>query len=53
MNKKLREENDAERFEKQELMRSLQQNQQLLLNQTQTVRRQKQELQTQRQMFQV
>ncbi|XP_013867629.1 coiled-coil domain-containing protein 73 [Austrofundulus limnaeus] len=52
VNKKLQEENDAERFEKKELMRSLQQNQQLLLNQTQTVRRLEQELQSQRQMFQ-
>ncbi|XP_047452661.1 coiled-coil domain-containing protein 73-like [Mugil cephalus] len=52
MNKKLREENESERAEKKEMMRSLQKTQQLLLSQTQTVRRGEQELQTQRQMYQ-
>ncbi|XP_014864692.1 PREDICTED: coiled-coil domain-containing protein 73 isoform X2 [Poecilia mexicana] len=51
MNKKLREENVAERAEKQKLMRALQHNQQLLLSQTQTVRRLEQELESQTQMF--
>ncbi|XP_038161456.1 COP1-interactive protein 1-like [Cyprinodon tularosa] len=47
MNKKLREENVAERTEKQKLMRSLQHNQQMMLSQTQTVRRLEQELESQ------
>ncbi|XP_043981089.1 paramyosin-like isoform X2 [Gambusia affinis] len=51
INKKLREENVAERAEKQKLMRSLQHNQQLLLSQTQTVRRIEQELESQTGMF--
>ncbi|XP_013767861.1 coiled-coil domain-containing protein 73 isoform X2 [Pundamilia nyererei] len=49
MNKKLREENATELAEKQEVIRSLQHTQQLLLSQTQTVRRVELELQTQRQ----
>ncbi|XP_047189157.1 uncharacterized protein LOC118315165 [Scophthalmus maximus] len=53
MNKKLGEENVAVRAEKQEVMRSLQQNQQLLLSQTQTVNRVERELQTQREQNQV
>ncbi|XP_027128138.1 coiled-coil domain-containing protein 73 isoform X2 [Larimichthys crocea] len=48
MNKKLREENVSIRAEKQEVMRSLQHTQQLLLSQTQTVSRAELELQTQR-----
>ncbi|AWP08935.1 putative myosin-1-like [Scophthalmus maximus] len=52
MNKKLGEENVAVRAEKQEVMRSLQQNQQLLLSQTQTVNRVERELQTQREQNQ-
>ncbi|XP_030587618.1 coiled-coil domain-containing protein 73 isoform X2 [Archocentrus centrarchus] len=48
MNKNLREENETERAEKQEVIRSLQHTQQLLLSQTQTVRRVELELQTQR-----
>ncbi|KAM9753695.1 coiled-coil domain-containing protein 73 [Menidia menidia] len=52
MNHKLREENAAERAEKQELMKSLQHVQQLLLSQTQTVRRVELELQSQTETFQ-
>ncbi|XP_075327318.1 coiled-coil domain-containing protein 73 [Odontesthes bonariensis] len=52
MNKKLGQENLTERAEKQELMKSLQHIQQLLLSQTQTVRRVELELQTQTQMYQ-
>nr|XP_020460019.1 coiled-coil domain-containing protein 73 isoform X14 [Monopterus albus] len=51
MNKKFREENLTLRAEKQEVMRSLQHNQQLLLNQTQAVSRVEQELQTQREKY--
>ncbi|XP_029289988.1 coiled-coil domain-containing protein 73 isoform X2 [Cottoperca gobio] len=52
MNKKLREENEAVRSEKQEVMRSLQHTQQLLLCQTQTVSRVDLEMQTQREQYQ-
>ncbi|XP_071362220.1 coiled-coil domain-containing protein 73 isoform X2 [Trachinotus anak] len=52
MNMKLREENVAVRAEKQEVMRSLQHTQQLLLSQTQTVNRLELELQTQREQYQ-
>ncbi|MEQ2231475.1 hypothetical protein ILYODFUR_000815, partial [Ilyodon furcidens] len=52
INKKLSQENVAERAEKKRLMRSLQHNQQLLLSQTQTVRRIEQELESQTVMFQ-
>ncbi|XP_054891531.1 coiled-coil domain-containing protein 73-like [Poeciliopsis prolifica] len=51
MNRKLREENFAERAEKQKLMGSLQHNQQLLLSQTQTIRRIEQEMESQTEMF--
>ncbi|XP_054589371.2 coiled-coil domain-containing protein 73 isoform X2 [Nothobranchius furzeri] len=50
--KKLREENIAEHREKQELMRFLQQNQQLLLNQTRATTRLELELRTQTEAFQ-
>ncbi|XP_018559579.1 coiled-coil domain-containing protein 73 [Lates calcarifer] len=53
MNKKLREENVAVRAEKQEVMRSLQHTQQLLLSQTQTVNGIELELHTQREQYQV
>ncbi|XP_030587620.1 coiled-coil domain-containing protein 73 isoform X3 [Archocentrus centrarchus] len=53
MNKNLREENETERAEKQEVIRSLQHTQQLLLSQTQTVRRVELELQTQRHEYKV
>ncbi|XP_035858596.1 uncharacterized protein LOC116057600 isoform X4 [Sander lucioperca] len=52
MNKKLWDENLAMRAEKQEVMRSLQHTQQLLLSQTQTVSRVELELQTQREQYQ-
>ncbi|XP_034734215.1 sporulation-specific protein 15-like isoform X2 [Etheostoma cragini] len=52
MNKKLRDENIAVRAEKQEVMKSLQHTQQLLLSQTQTVSRLELELQTQREQYQ-
>ncbi|XP_068567702.1 coiled-coil domain-containing protein 73 isoform X2 [Cebidichthys violaceus] len=52
MNKKLRDENVAVRAEKQEVMRSLQHTQQLLLSQTQTVSRVELELQSQREQYQ-
>ncbi|XP_054475549.1 restin homolog isoform X2 [Anoplopoma fimbria] len=52
MNRKLREDNAAVRAEKQEVMRSLQHTQQLLLSQTQTVSRVELELQTQREQYQ-
>ncbi|KAF1387170.1 hypothetical protein PFLUV_G00102570 [Perca fluviatilis] len=52
MNKKLGDENLAVRAEKQEVMRSLQHTQQLLLSQTQTVSRVELELQTQREQYQ-
>ncbi|XP_044049416.1 coiled-coil domain-containing protein 73-like isoform X6 [Siniperca chuatsi] len=52
MNKKLGEENVAVRAEKQEVMRSLQHTQQLLLSQTQIVSRVELELQTQREQYQ-
>ncbi|XP_031731534.1 coiled-coil domain-containing protein 73 isoform X2 [Anarrhichthys ocellatus] len=52
MNKKLREENVAVRAEKQDVMRSLQHTQQLLLSQTQTVSRAERELQSQREQYQ-
>ncbi|XP_028305758.1 coiled-coil domain-containing protein 73 [Gouania willdenowi] len=52
MIKKLQDEVDAERAEKQEVIRSLQQTQGLLLNQTQTVKRAEVELQSQREKFQ-
>nr|XP_019960903.1 PREDICTED: uncharacterized protein LOC109641042 [Paralichthys olivaceus]XP_019960904.1 PREDICTED: uncharacterized protein LOC109641042 [Paralichthys olivaceus] len=51
-NKKLEEENVAVRAEKQELVMSLQHNQQLLLSQTQTVTRVEMELQTQQEQCQ-
>ncbi|XP_026221123.1 myosin-1 [Anabas testudineus] len=52
MNKKLCEENEAVRTEKQEVMRSLQQAQHLILTQTQTVSRVELELQTHREQYQ-
>ncbi|XP_073327458.1 coiled-coil domain-containing protein 73 isoform X2 [Pagrus major] len=52
MNKQLMEENVAVRAEKQEVMTSLQHTQQLLLTQTQTVRRVELELQMQREQYQ-
>ncbi|XP_074488261.1 coiled-coil domain-containing protein 73 isoform X2 [Sebastes fasciatus] len=52
MNKTLGEENVAVRAEKQEVMRSLQHTQQLLLSQTQTVSRVELELQTHREQYQ-
>ncbi|XP_068459731.1 coiled-coil domain-containing protein 73 isoform X2 [Clinocottus analis] len=52
MNKKLVEENMSVRAEKQDVMRSLQHTQQLLLSQTQTVSRVELELQTQREQYQ-
>ncbi|KAM8750814.1 coiled-coil domain-containing protein 73 isoform 3-T3 [Acanthopagrus schlegelii] len=52
MNKQLMEENVAGRAEKQEVMRSLQHTQQLLLTQTQTVSRVELELQMQREQHQ-
>ncbi|XP_070828070.1 coiled-coil domain-containing protein 73 [Chaetodon trifascialis] len=52
MNKKLREENVALRAEKQEVVKSLQHTQQLLLSQTQTVSRVELELQTQGEQYQ-
>ncbi|XP_056243466.1 nucleoprotein TPR-like isoform X2 [Seriola aureovittata] len=52
MNMKLREEIVAVRAEKQEVMRSLQHTQQLLLSQTQTVNRVELELQTQKEQYQ-
>ncbi|XP_074532958.1 coiled-coil domain-containing protein 73 [Halichoeres trimaculatus] len=52
MNKKLQEYNVAVRAEKQEVMRSLQLTQQLLLNQTQAVKEVERELQTQREQNQ-
>ncbi|XP_033997486.1 coiled-coil domain-containing protein 73-like [Trematomus bernacchii] len=52
MNKKLREENEAVRAEKQEVMRAMQHAQQLLLCQTQTVSRVDLEMKTQREQQQ-
>ncbi|XP_034031436.1 myosin-9-like [Thalassophryne amazonica] len=52
MNKKLMDENAAERAAKQELMRSLQHSQQLLLSQTQTLNKVELELRTQSQEYQ-
>uniref|UniRef100_A0A3P9J5Y3 Coiled-coil domain containing 73 n=1 Tax=Oryzias latipes TaxID=8090 RepID=A0A3P9J5Y3_ORYLA len=52
INRKLEKENSAERAEKQEMLRSLQRTQELLLRQTQTVRRVEMELQTQTERFQ-
>ncbi|XP_058500550.1 myosin-1-like isoform X3 [Solea solea] len=52
MNKKLQVENVAVRAEKQEVMRSLHQTQELLLSQTQTISRVELELQTQREQCQ-
>ncbi|XP_035797405.2 coiled-coil domain-containing protein 73 [Amphiprion ocellaris] len=52
MNQKLREENAAERAEKQEVIKSLQQTQQLLWSQTQTVKMVELELQTQTEKYQ-
>ncbi|XP_038562126.1 uncharacterized protein LOC119893839 isoform X2 [Micropterus salmoides] len=52
INKKLVEENVAVRAEKQEVMRSLQHTQQLMLSQTQAVSRVELELQTQREQYQ-
>ncbi|XP_034390563.1 uncharacterized protein LOC117732061 [Cyclopterus lumpus] len=52
MNQKLREENVSARAEKQEVMRSLQHSQQLLLSQTQTVSRVELALQIQREQYQ-
>ncbi|KAG7214873.1 hypothetical protein INR49_005142, partial [Caranx melampygus] len=52
MNVKLREENETVRAEKQEVLRSLQCTQQLLLSQTQTVNTLELELQTQREQHQ-
>ncbi|KAF3854375.1 hypothetical protein F7725_022430 [Dissostichus mawsoni] len=52
MNKKLREENEAVRAEKQEVMRAMQHAQQLLLSQTQTVSRVDLEMKTQREQQQ-
>ncbi|XP_063732783.1 coiled-coil domain-containing protein 73-like isoform X2 [Eleginops maclovinus] len=52
MNKKLREENEAVRAEKQEVMRALNHTQQLLLSQTQTVSRVDLEMKTQREQHQ-
>ncbi|XP_033491903.1 coiled-coil domain-containing protein 73 [Epinephelus lanceolatus] len=52
MNEKLREENVAIRAEKQEVMKSLQHSQQLLLSQTQTVSRVELELQTHKEQYQ-
>ncbi|XP_020559810.1 coiled-coil domain-containing protein 73 isoform X2 [Oryzias latipes] len=52
INRKLEKENLAERAEKQEMLRSLQRTQELLLRQTQTVRRVEMELKTQTERFQ-
>ncbi|RVE72060.1 hypothetical protein OJAV_G00057910 [Oryzias javanicus] len=52
INRKLEKETLAERAEKQEMLRSLQRTQELLLRQTQTVRRVETELQTQTENFQ-
>eukprot|EP00064_Thunnus_orientalis_P005099 superscaffoldBa00000487_g5112 len=52
MNKKLRDENVAVRAEKQEVMKTLEHTQQLLLNQTHTVSRIELELQTQEEQYQ-
>ncbi|XP_078805048.1 coiled-coil domain-containing protein 73 isoform X12 [Oryzias latipes] len=53
INRKLEKENLAERAEKQEMLRSLQRTQELLLRQTQTVRRVEMELKTQTERFQL
>lgn len=52
MNRKLHDENESLQAEKQEVMRSLQRAQQLLLSQTQTVSRLEKELQTQKEHYQ-